>query len=87
MELFTQLQTQRAELKWFEPIQGRTLGEKFKTPYERVHRSQEYSENEGRPVALVVSPFVIFYGNEDGETYNTYRPVTPAVVLVLHDGM
>ncbi|KAH6663116.1 hypothetical protein B0J14DRAFT_707306 [Halenospora varia] len=82
-ELFTQLQTQQAEFKWFH---GDMLGEFFDKSKCVIHRSQDpcngdYNAFDGRKIGLVVSPLVVFYGNEEGENYEEWRTVVEAVVL------
>jgi hypothetical protein len=85
-EIFLQLQTQLSTVYWPNPIDTEMTGHQFSPQYLEAHRSQAFPEgsNNGKPIALVISPFVALRGNEDGERYERgERVVCKAVVKVV----
>jgi hypothetical protein len=87
-ELFTQLQTQLSHMGWSHRQGDIQLGvEGSVGPYAQVHRSQTFPvrNNKGKLVGLVISPWVVFGGNEDGMRYDEYHTVSKAVILVLEE--
>jgi hypothetical protein len=86
-EIFTQLQTQLASVYWSNVNQQNLVGQLFNERYVEAHRSQAFppGSNEGKPIALVISPYVSFQGNEDGERYEKERVISKALVLVQDD--
>jgi len=85
-ELFVQLQTQVAALQWKMTDRLRlTVNPRFV----ESHRSQAFPKvrNDGKPISLVISPMVVFHGNEDGERYQDWRAVCKATVLVIPEDL
>jgi hypothetical protein len=83
-ELFVQLQTQVAKVQWSATENLRsTVDPRFV----KSHRSQALPKgrNDGKPISLIISPIVMFFGNEDGEKYEYWRAVCKATVLVIDE--
>jgi hypothetical protein len=83
-ELFIQLQTQVVVVQWKATgILRSTVNPRFV----ESHRSQAFPKgrNDGKPISLVISPMVTFFGNEDGENYQDWRAVCKATVLVIEE--
>ncbi len=59
----------------------------FNALYVESHRSQAYPEgrNDGKLISLVITPMVAFFGNEDGERYDTSRTVCKGTILVISE--
>ena len=87
-EIFTQLQTQLANVNWSDARQQGLVGLKYNESYFEVHRSQAFlsRSNKGKPIRTIISPFVSLSGNEDGEEYDKRRIISKATVLVARDG-
>ena len=83
-EMFTQLQTQLSRVHWCDPKHNSLVGNVHDESYMEAHRCQFSESKAGKPIGLVVSPFLQLFGNEDGDRYHKHRTVSKAVVLV-HD--
>ncbi len=83
-ELFIQLQTQIAKVQWSTTDALRST---VNPRYVESHRSQAFPKgrNDGKSISLVISPTVVFFGNEDGERYEDWRAVCKATILVIDD--
>ena len=83
-ELFTQLQTQLSRVFWCNPEKNSLIGTLYDEEFVEAHRCQYTEQKLGKPIGLIVSPYLQLYGNEDGERYDRARVVRKSVVLV-HD--
>ncbi|KUJ19622.1 uncharacterized protein LY89DRAFT_779557 [Mollisia scopiformis] len=83
-EVFAQLQTQVAKVQWSA---NEHLRSTVNPRYVESHRSQAFPKgrNDGKAISLVISPMVVFFGNEDGEKYEVWRAVCKATVLVIEE--
>jgi hypothetical protein len=83
-ELFVQLQTQVAKVQWEATKHLRSTVNPLLV---ESHRSQALPKgrNYGKPISLIISPIVAFFGNEDGEKYEDWRAVCKATVLVIDE--
>jgi hypothetical protein len=90
-EIYIQLQTQLSAVYWPNPMELDMVGHLFDSRYVQAHRSQAFPEgsNIGKPVTLVISPYVSLRGSEDGERYEVARErvVSKAIVRVMNGGM
>ncbi len=86
-EIDVQLQTQLSSVYWPNPMEIDMIGHLFDNRCGEAHRSEAFPEgsNNGKPVSLVISPFVALRGNEDGERYDRQRVVSKAVVKVIEE--
>jgi hypothetical protein len=84
-EIFIQLQTQLPIVFFLDPFRNDIIGHQFNPTYVEAHRSQAFPEgsNRGKPISLIISPFVSLMGDEDGEMYHKERVVSKAIVKVL----
>lgn len=83
-ELFVQLQTQVAKAEWST---SQILRSAVSPLFVKSHRCQAFPKgrNDGKPISLVISPMISFFGNEDGEKYDDWRPVCRATILVIDE--
>lgn len=85
-ELFTQLQTQLSQTVWSDPSKHTFVGHSYNEKgrvWVQAHRCQAFPEGriDGKPISLVIAPYVAFIGNDDGERYQSHRVVSKAVIL------
>jgi len=86
-EFFMQLRTHRTKVYWCDPERMRLAGSPFLERGSdikvRAHRSQHFVNNKhGKPILLVIWPYVALAGNEFGENYGKGRVVCDGMVLV-----